>query len=192
MTFRLIALPIVIALAASALAQPAVFERQGEGDDFFAIELAEPAIVELRHEGASNFAVFAYPAEGRRDILVNEIGTYDGIRPLGWMELPIVDIEIQADGFWTFTVLPRTEAPQPGAYIEGVGDMVLNFAEIEGRALSLTHDGSSNFAVFAYPPEGRRDVLVNEIGAYSGRVRLVPGTSFVEIQADGRWTLAVE
>lgn len=190
MALRLLTLLLLLVSTTSALAQSRVLEKQGDGDDFFAVELTEPSIARITHDGASNFAVFAYPAEGRRDLLVNEIGAYSGTRPLGWLELPIVDIEVQADGIWTFTVLPLSEAPHPGTSIEGSGDAVLNFNDVDGRALRVSHDGSSNFAVLAYGD--RRSVMINEIGTYSGRVRLVPGTLFVEIQADGRWSLEVE
>lgn len=190
MTFRYLCLVALLALSAWSLAQPVVFERQGVGDDFFVLDLSEPAIVRLTHDGDSNFVVLAYPKHGRRELLVNEIGDYRGTRPLGLMELPVVDVEVQADGPWTFTVLPLSAAPKPGTFTDGVGDTILNFAEVEGRALSLTHDGLSNFVVLGHGEQ--RSVMVNEIGAYSGRIRLVPGTLIVEIQADGRWTLDVE
>ena len=185
---KIITVLTVLALTSTALAN-ALFERQGAGDDFFDLDLDGPSIVVLTHDGRSNFQVLAYPAEGRRNVLVNVVGGYEGTRPLGFSEIP-VEIEIKADGGWTFTVLPLDQALAPSEFIEGTGDMVLDFTAVEGRALVLTHHGTSNFMVLAWAD--RRTAMVNEIGVYSGRVRFAPGTQYVEIRADGDWTLQVE
>ncbi|MCA1788472.1 MAG: hypothetical protein LC667_01070 [Thioalkalivibrio sp.] len=184
----LTALLAMLAMATPALAN-ALYERQGVGDDFFDIDLGVPSIALLTHDGRSNFQVLAYAADGGRDVLVNEIGVYQGTRPLGFSELP-VEIEIKADGAWTLTVLPLDQAVEPGTSLAGRGDMVLDFRGVDGRALVLTHDGSSNFMVLAWGD--RRSALVNEIGAYSGRLRLAAGTLFLEIRADGNWSLQIE
>jgi hypothetical protein len=60
---------------------------------------------------------------------------------------------------------------------------------IEGFAASrITHNGNSNFAVWSFGEAGQ-DLLVNEIGSYSGEVLWPSGTLLVEITADGKWTI---
>ena len=56
----------------------------------------------------------------------------------------------------------------------------------DSSRLSATHNGSSNFAILGWGD--RRDLLVNEIGTYSGTVRLGNPLA-LEIKADGEWTL---
>jgi hypothetical protein len=57
----------------------------------------------------------------------------------------------------------------------------------------FTHDGSSNFAVWAYDDSGERDLLVNTIGPYDGwRPIFNDGVYFFEITADGNWGMVIE
>jgi hypothetical protein len=53
----------------------------------------------------------------------------------------------------------------------------------------MTHSGQGNFIVYGFSAGGGQDLLVNEIGAYSGTVRLTDGTSLVSVQADGSWSI---
>lgn len=53
---------------------------------------------------------------------------------------------------------------------------------------TITHDGSSNIAVIAYGGMFP-DLLVNEIGAYSGTVPASAGPSVVTVRADGSWSI---
>jgi hypothetical protein len=57
--------------------------------------------VRLVHRGQSNFAINAYAADGSSDLIVNEIGHYDG-------ETTLADgtdlLEIDADGAWSVAV----------------------------------------------------------------------------------------
>jgi hypothetical protein len=62
----------------------------GEWDGF--------TVLALRHRGSGNFAIWAYG--GDRDLLVNEIGNYDGEVLMG----DAVLLEITADGTWTIRV----------------------------------------------------------------------------------------
>ncbi len=117
-------------------------------------------------------------------LLVNEIGSYQGTVLLADAT---VNLEITASGGWTVTVLPLESAR---SWIEGgitgQGDDVVFYIG-STTAAAITHDGESNFAVIAHGASDR-DLLVNEIGPYNGTVRL-PGPSFVEITADGAWSI---
>lgn len=60
------------------------------------------------------------------------------------------------------------------------------------RTATISHQGTSNFAVWALDANlNRRDLLVNEIGAYTGTVRVERGTAGLEINADGSWTVTI-
>jgi hypothetical protein len=156
----------------------------GSGDDIVDVDTYPmPMVVKFTHEGSANFAVHAYDDAGDRDLLVNEIGAYTGTRPLNFMGDP-TEFEITASGPWTATITPLLEQPSLSDTTSGSGDQVL-FIDTGAGRLTLTHDGSSNFAVFAY--SNTRDLLVNEIGAYEGTVRL-PDAVALEIVADGNWT----
>lgn len=54
---------------------------------------------------------------------------------------------------------------------------------------TFSHSGSSNFVVRSWGD--RRSLMVNEIGAYTGTVRL-PDAVALEINADGNWTLEAQ
>ena len=71
-------------------------EAGGFGDSVVYINVANPGVT-FTHQGDSNFAVLAWNEDGR-DLLVNEIGDYDGTvrSPTG-----IVFYQITADGDWT-------------------------------------------------------------------------------------------
>lgn len=166
----------------------------GSGDDLVSVDIPEdsPAIAHIVHEGQSNIQVTTFDEDGQRiNGIVNEIGNYDGIRPLNFERgEAVAEFEIAADGAWTIEVSPITSARMwsPSTPIEGDGDEVVLADGVEGAAM-FTHDGGSNFQVTAWGDS--RDGLINEIGTYDGTVRVPAGTLLVEIVADGTWTAEV-
>jgi len=52
------------------------------------------------------------------------------------------------------------------------------------------HAGKGNFAVVSYADAGR-DLLVNEIGTYSGNVLIPAGLVLLAVSADGKWSFTV-
>lgn len=117
------------------------------------------------------------------DLLVNEIGSYSGTH--------LIDIrngentttaEVTADGSWTMDIADITTAPEATS---GTGDSVIWVNT--GTKVAITHDGDSNFAVHAASSSGL-DLLVNEIGAYSG-TKAIDTPAIVDITADGNWTI---
>jgi hypothetical protein len=151
--------------------------------------------VHIVGSGSSNFAVWNLDAAGEPiDLLVNEIGRYEGRHLVGIsdLEAPTAGFEINANGPWTIEVFPFDPAyvdriETPGEF-EGVGDnffVVLNNAGTN-RA-TITHDGSSNFAVWRLSDDGY-DLLINEIGAYEGTVRTgSAAVMIIIVNADGTW-----
>lgn len=79
----------------------------------------------------------------------------------------------------------------------GTGDDLIKIRATKNRGIiKFTHDGESNFAVWALKPGGgKSDLLVNTVGSYSGTVVFNVyswyKTAAFEIKADGDWTAEV-
>lgn len=166
------------------------FATEGNGDDFieFSIPNHDAAVLEISHTGSSNFAVLSYTDSNERlDLLVNEIGDYQGRVPVNFLVGEDVGLlEITASGSWSITALPLTDLEITSDASTGTGDDVV-VMDVSSPSLEVTHDGESNFVVMAWT-DGR-DLLVNEIGAYDGTVRSPTGFVIYAINADGNWAL---
>lgn len=68
----------------------------GAGDGVYLFEGNSP-IFDITHEGERNFIVQQIPLDGRGELLVNEIGVYEGAVPGVSGKSLIV---VQADGSW--------------------------------------------------------------------------------------------
>lgn len=178
-----------------AFPEPETLEYSGVGDSVVEIDLHDDArIATLSHGGASNFTVRTLTSGGdNSDMLANVIGAYEGrvLYNAGERE-EAAALEISADGSWEITLEPLSTAVSWGEDEDefvGAGDEVVQLAWTpEGiTALSMTHDGASNFAIWSYTSTDR-DLLVNEIGAYEGEVSLAAGTLLLAVTADGNWT----
>ncbi|MFI7132561.1 hypothetical protein ACIBQ1_43265 [Nonomuraea sp. NPDC050153] len=168
----------------------------GEGDDVVSIPVAStPSIVKATHQGESNFIVWALATSGKQvDLVANEVGDYKGTVAFNVSGAHKVrSFSVTADGSWTLQVLPITKARYWAINAKGTGPDVLRLtAPSKGlRRLTLRYSGDSNFIVWALDNRGRtRNLLVNKIGAYKGRVALPAGTRYATIQADGAWSIA--
>lgn len=163
---------------------------EGRGDDIIDIPVVtdDAVVATFTHQGSSNFAVVSFDSSGNRiSLLVNEIGNYSGTVPLNFSSPPS-ELEITADGAWTVTISDVRDQPVYDGTATGSGDQVLLVTVGAGR-LAATHDGRSNFAMLAWGD--RRTLMINEIGSYSGTVRL-PDAVALEITADGNWTLTAQ
>ncbi|MEE2570689.1 hypothetical protein V1638_14985 [Pseudarthrobacter sp. J64] len=176
---------------------PPAVEYAGVGDSILAITKPAgadvAAIVTFTHQGGSNFAVWSLDsAMERNDLLVNTIGVYGGTV---LMDKRSADksssLEITADGPWTVKVASvQSATPWDGTTpLTSGGDNVILYSGKAGAA-SVTHDGSSNFAIWGYG--SRSDLLINEIGPYSGTVRWMAGPAIFEVSADGGWTVTLQ
>jgi hypothetical protein len=186
----------------------------GRGDSVTALfSLSEGlAIFEITHTGYSHFAVWLYAAGGEPvDLLVNEIGSYSGTTLVGVRSDSFGAspgghvLRVSADGSWSITV--RQPAYASGAALPreyaGNGDFVTAPFELSVGLVTfeIRHTGHSNFVVWLYDTAGNPvDILVNEIGAYSGTTLVgvrpasfeaSPGPHVLEVVADGTWEIAV-
>lgn len=169
----------------------------GSGDSVLKIDLpAGPdsiGVASISHSGGSNFAVWSLDEDlNQSDLLINEIGAYSGtvVFNLSTSEV-ITALEITADGAWEVTLKDALSLPQvePGGTASGVGDDVLLYFG-DTTVATIGHSGDSNFAVWSYG--NGSDLLINEIGNYSGQVRWPGGPALIEITADGDWSINLE
>jgi len=178
----------------------------GTGDSVPTVQpIDEPVIITLTHDGSSNFIVKPIGKDGDDGFSwVNEIGPFTGtvyqetdalFAPYD-KKNPIVAVEVQADGNWTMDIRKLSAAPrQPIAKGSGSGMSVIQFPKGSSgfMRMTLTHDGDSNFIVKPIAKSG--DVgfsLVNEIGPYSGTVRVPSGTKYLWVNANGNWTYSTK
>lgn len=144
------------------------------------------SVANFTHNGSSNFVVKAYVDSGE-ELLVNEIGSYQGSRPL--VSSGPVMLDIRADGAWTVKIVPLGLAASSA--FSGKGDAVSGIFDPPSRgAWEISHDGSSNFVVKCHCVGGS-GLVQNEIGAVSGSrvVTFGEGPCFWEVRADGNWSL---
>lgn len=169
----------------------------GSGDSILELELpAGPdsiGIASITHSGSRNFSIWALDENlDQDDLLVNEIGNYAGTVVFNLTSgVRIVAFEIGADGPWTVTlkdVLSLEEITQ-GSSATGQGDGVLLYRG-ETTIANVSHEGERNFALWSYGQDS--DLLINEIGGYSGQVRWQSGPALIEITADGPWTIELQ
>lgn len=162
------------------------------GDDVVSnIELGDGIYrAHITNNGGSNFAIWCYDANNKRDLLVNEIGAYDGYVYL--QGTSPLSFEVTSSGNWEIQIqsLSDTDLKE----FSGVGDYVTDKCTIDSGTYRFTHNGDSNFAVIIYTKNGR-DLLVNEIGSYDGKKILnIPSDSkaFFVITASGEWSITKE
>jgi hypothetical protein len=168
----------------------------GTGDQVIAVDKpnrGEPAIAVVTMGGDRNNIVWALDQNlEQTDLLVNTIGTYNGevLVDLGSSRGETRSLQIRSAGSWTIELRPLSSARSFDTQAAGTGDAVLRYARSGPAVATFTHDGERNFIVWAYRDDGRSDLLVNEIGPYSGS-SAIRGPAWVEVRADGAWTIEV-
>ena len=171
----------------TAAPEPILFN--GTGDMVIEnVSCSELSRIIVLATGKGNFVIWAHDENDREDLLVNTIGFYGGTVYLG--SKGIYTLEIKADGPWALQLenIKTTEETK----FEGEGDFVTDVFEAPSRTWMITHSGESNFVVEHYDEYDKGDLLVNEIGDYSGTVYsdIKSGTkSFFVITADDVWTI---
>ena len=162
----------------------------GEGDDVITIPKSiKTMIIEGNHTGSSNFIVWALDKVGdRNDLVFNEIGTFDGITAIGtrrW-DSKTKFLEVQADGAWEI----KLKSMEKAGKFSGSGSEQAVIKYTSGfKVWRIRHSGSRNFIVWQYCTNGKSDLVVNKIGNYSGRNKLMSGSCILVIDADGEWSI---
>jgi hypothetical protein len=188
---------------ATTLPAPAALPKDatytGRGAKVIKLTLPEDYVhvATITHRGSSNFIVKSIDSDGSDiDLIVNEIGRYTGTHLLDITDTQgaLSAIQVEADGAWSIVVKVLQKAKPFTGSASGKGSDVLlaPAGTIGGLATaSVTHKGSSNFIVKTYA-EDEGDLLVNEIGNYTGQIILADGTLVIEIIADGTWSINLD
>lgn len=159
-------------------------------------------IFHMTHDGGSNFAVVLLDDKGEWvELLVNEIGRFDGAKAVGIGRTGTYLLDIQADGNWTILIeQPSATSTAPAApqTFTGRGQQVSPMFKLASglTIFHMAHDGGSNFAVVLLDNKGNWvELLVNEIGSFDGAKAVGirrAGVYLLDITADGNWTVTIE
>ena len=170
---------------------PADKTYQGRGNKTVSLDLNDDYthVAKITHDGSSNFMVDSLTAGGSPvDLVVNEVGDYNGVRLLDAGREAPAKLKIRADGRWKITVMVADKAAKWSGKAAGKSDTILRVDPKDPEVrVRFTHKGRSNTTVVLYGAEP--GLLVNEIGRYSGEMSIPTGTEFIEITGDGTWTL---
>jgi hypothetical protein len=174
---------------------PADVVYRGTGDSVLKIANPDGAdaagVATITHKGSSNFAIWSLGLDmSQQDLLVNTIGSYTGTVLFDVRDgEQTAALGITADGAWTVTLHSlKSLRAFDGATASGTGDDVVIY-QGEAGAATISHDGTSNFSIWSYGSD--TDLVVNEIGAYSGTARWSGGPSVIAVKADGNWKISV-
>ena len=156
----------------------------------------------MTHDGSSNFVVWLMDGESGQkiELLVNEIGSFDGSKAIGITSEGDYILDVTADGPWKVVIeQPRQAATQSTPLtLSGTGQKVSGMFYLENglKRFQMKHDGSSNFAVWLMDNQGNKiELLANEIGNFNGSKAVgitESGTYLLDIQADGNWKISIE
>ena len=175
--------PIPPTLTPTPLPPPQVTTVNGTGK-----QLTDPvhvseglAIITMKHQGSSNFAIWLDRQDtgDRLDLLVNEIGSWQGSRAISIDTSGDYLFEVEADGPWSIEISEPT--PLNAAVVDsphqfsGTGTQALYFLKVGSgiHKVTVTHNGKSNFIMIAYNSDASsRQLLFNEIGAVDSSAAL--------------------
>jgi hypothetical protein len=206
MKTKVIALSVAFAFLLSVVGAPATaapnayakkwgnFATQtysGVGDDVITLpKTMKSMTVEGSHDGSSNFVVWAMSSGGsRNDLVFNEIGSYTGVNAIGMMswDSKTKFLEVEADGNWTITIKSVSKAQ--GFTSSGTGTAVMKYSA-GYKFWRIQHTGESNFVIWQHCTNSNNELIVNEIGNYSGKKSLISGKCVLIVDADGQWSIS--
>lgn len=159
------------------------------------------SVFKMTHSGGSNFAIELLDGSGDTiELLVNEIGSFQGSKAVRIDDDGEFIMDISANGPWTVKIdQPRPKsAPKAPRTLTGKGQTASEFVQLESglTTFKMKHSGSSNFAIVLLDEEGDSvELLVNEIGKFDGsRAIGVPysGIYIMDIAADGDWAVSID
>lgn len=172
---------------------PPILAKSGRGDKVLKFRAQDgPIVARISNKGGSNFAVISYSGTDYDDLLVNTIGSYSG---RVYVAPGVNLLKITSSGSWSVELRPITSAPKWNgtSTLTGKGDSVILLRGGAFGTTAIKNRGRDNFAVIAYSEYGDYlDLLVNEIGSYSGEVLLPAEDPIVlSIHAEGgSWSLS--
>lgn len=102
---------------------------------------------------------------------------------------PIVGARVTAAGPWTISIKPLASAPK---VTRGSTSMVIQLKKATRGNVSkrFVHEGQGEFKVFPISGKGMSGfAAIEEVGPYSGKASLPPGTKYIAITATGNWRM---
>jgi hypothetical protein len=170
-------------------------ERTGSGPAIVALDLPPGGLhtVTLSHSGEGVFSTRLLDTAGEfsRGLAIGS-GDFTGTYPVelrAFGEPGAVDIT-DADGTWTILIEPLADAPLWPEQTSGSGADVLRVdPDADASQVAVTHNGVANVFMWGHVEGDYEDLMVNEIGEWSGEADLRPDTFVLEIDADGEWTV---
>jgi hypothetical protein len=175
--------------------KPIVLSGRGAKVPKFTIPEGAAAIATISAKGSDNFAVTSLAADGSdNELLVNVIGGYSGTVLFDSQnDEHSVAFRIETTDSWTITIKPVASARtwDGASRLSGKGDDVVEINPPSSGlvTLNITNKGQDNFVVTGYSDNGT-DLMVNEIGNYTGQIPLADGSFLLGVQSDGAWTVA--
>jgi hypothetical protein len=172
---------------------PPILDTAGRGDKIVKMSAQDsPTYAYITAKSGGNFSVISYSGSEYDDLLVNVIGAYGGSV---YVAAGVDRLKVSAGSSWTIEVHPVATAKywDGSAAFTGKGDYIVNLTASSFGITTITNAGKSNFSVIAYSQEGDYlDLLVNEIGAYSGEVMLPSADPMVLAihSVGGSWALS--
>lgn len=168
------------------------FTLTGSGNDTVDFEVPNDlaTVLHITHDGASSFTVQTNDAQGDPiEMLVDTEGSYDGSRAINLIVEDVISgLEVVADGDWSITATYLGSLERDLDEASGTGDDVL-VMDITSPAMTITHDGQSDFSVFLWAFDGQ-GFLVNDSGPIETTVSVPVGGVVIEVHADGSWRLS--
>lgn len=169
--------------------KPATFT--GNGDDIIDVPSdLSTAIVTAKNEGSRNFVVKALDSSmDSVDLLVNTIGAYEGTTMIGTKPATVSHLEINSSGKWSITISPLEDTPSASNGKSYKGDQVLFLRASDAKKLTFTNSGKSNFVVKGITDSGSINLLVNDIGDYTGTV-VNKNYIMLIVTSSGTWSVS--
>jgi hypothetical protein len=166
--------------------------KSGSGASVIALPSgAKAGIVTATYSGSANFVISTLDANNQDagDLLVNTIGKYSGTTAFGLSSVSgqPAKLKIDASGPWTVNIQPIASAPTLTVPAKATGDKVFIYTG-QADSWAITNSGKSNFVVTSVGDMS--DLLVNEIGTYSGTVPVTGGPAIITVESDGAWTIS--
>jgi hypothetical protein len=159
------------------------------------------SVFDINSDGDSNLIIRVLDNNGREiDTVFNQIGAFNGQRGIYIPKKGTYLLEVDSNGNWDINI----EQPRPAegqttpTTFEGKGYKTTPFIKLDkGLAVfKLNHSGESRFKVSLFDQDGRAaGHLVNTLGPFSGSKPVPvekPGIYFLNVAADGDWTVDVE
>lgn len=185
------------------------------GDEMPAIELAGKGrqaskkfrldeglcILEVTNKGNTNFILRLLDSTGKEvDTLVNQIGPFAGQIGFEVERAGQCLLDVETNGNWTAKLTqPRPQSAQTvPTSMSGKGYKATQFFQLDrGLAIfRMNTNGQGRFIARLMDSNGRIvDQLVNTLGQFEGSKPLSvesPGVYFLNVSADGNWTVEIE